>query len=149
MLSDYPRAFLRLEKSKKLWERVLNMVNAQMRAYAQQEETAMERSYREVFLKEGECRFTMEILSADKTIRHYNLHAISKPKAVQEARHLVHLMTEKFDDDRLVWRIPGVTVWSVESAFTATRKEQNTKVTWRQRVNQVIEKYFFIEEEEM
>lgn len=125
------------------------MANAELRALAQQEETAMEKSFREVFFKEGECRFTMEILSEDKTIRHYQLHAISKPKAVQEARHMVHLMTEKFNDDRLVWRIPGVTVWSVESALTANRTVQKSRATWRQRMSQFIEKYFYIEEDEM
>lgn len=123
------------------------MNTARLSALAQQEETVLEKSVRELFYKEGECRFTMEVLTADKTIRHYNLHAISKPKAMNEATELVTLMKQQFELDRIIWRIPGVTNWSFVSAQAEVQQKPIKKVTLRERMSQFVEKYFYIEDE--
>lgn len=111
----------------------------------EQEETGAEKFLRDVLMKEGDCRFRVEVMLSDKKIRHYNLHSVSKPRAASEAQQFIGQMISTFEDDRVLWRVPGVTNWSMVSEKSLVNPEPIAKKeSWWTRF---IDKFFLIEED--
>lgn len=110
------------------------------RVIVETEETGAERFLRDVLMREGECRFRIEVMMSDKTIRHYNLHAVSKQRAIYEGQQFIQQMVTTFRDERVIWRIPGVTAWSVVSERSMASEAPITKKeTWWTRF---VDKFF-------
>ncbi len=123
------------------------MNTTNMEALVEQNETEAEKFLRNVLMKEGDCRFSMEVRLSNKTVRHYNLHAVSKPTALFEAEHFLDQLLAQSNEDRIMWRIPGVACWTVmskQTANTVSPKHVEKKQSW---FSSFIERYFFIDEE--
>lgn len=122
------------------------MNTTNMEALIEQNETGAEKFLRNVLMKEGDCRFSMEVRLSNKTVRHYNLHAVSKPTALFEAEHFLKQLLAQSDEERIMWRIPGVAGWTVMSNKTSTigPPKQEKKQSW---FSSFIERYFYIDEE--
>lgn len=121
------------------------MTTTNLEALVEQNESGAEKFLRDVLMKEGDCRFRMEVRMSDKTTRHYNLHAVSKPTAIFEAEHFLGQLIEQTNQDRVMWRIPGVAGWTVSTGrMTVQQPVKAKKSSW---FSNFIERYFYIEED--
>lgn len=90
-----------------------------------QQETVMERVFKEVFSQEKklDCRtYRIEVRTPDGAIRFYGLKAIDKSVARKEAIAVVQELVTSFQDERILWRMAGEKGWSLNGAASNSKK---------------------------
>lgn len=105
-----------------------------------QQETTMERVYREVFASESDyrkvtvkeptsepdCRtFRVEIRTPDGAIRYYGLKSSDKSIARKEALSVIQSLVSSFSDDRILWRMAGDRNWYLNGSTAPTNKKDS------------------------